>query len=130
MAFPDRRSGQDRRAQADRREGQERRKQDASVAVNRRKGERRKGERRRQVDPTTCEKEYTADQLEFMNAIEQYKRRYNRQFPTLTEVLEVLQKLGYVKMPQQDESTEDEAPTVPVEPMIREQGSRTGVRSS
>jgi len=32
-----------------------------------------------------------------MNAIEEYKRTSGRMFPTCSEVLEVLQKLGYEK---------------------------------
>ena len=32
-----------------------------------------------------------------MNAIEEYKRASGRMFPTCSEVLEVLQKLGYEK---------------------------------
>ena len=64
----------------------------------RRKGERRKVERRRLVDPTTCERDYTADEIEFMKAMDDYKRRSGRQFPTWSEVLEVLRSLGYRKV--------------------------------
>jgi hypothetical protein len=56
---------------------------------------RRKVQRRRQIDPTTCEREYTAEELEFMNAIEAYKRSSGRMFPTCSEVLEVIRHLGY-----------------------------------
>lgn len=52
-------------------------------------------ERRRLVDPTTCERDYRPDELEFMRAIEDYKRRSGRAFPTCSEVLEVLLALGY-----------------------------------
>jgi len=51
--------------------------------------------RRRLVDPTTCERDYQPDELEFMQAIEQYKRASGRQFPTCSEVLEVVRSLGY-----------------------------------
>ena len=51
--------------------------------------------RRRLVDPTTCERDYTPAELEFMKAIEEYKRRSGRMFPTWSEVLEVLAGLGY-----------------------------------
>ncbi len=54
-----------------------------------------KGERRRQVDPTTCERDYTDDEIEFMKAMDQYKRANRRPFPTWSEVLEVLAALGY-----------------------------------
>jgi hypothetical protein len=64
-----------------------------------RKTERRaKVERRRQIDPTTCERDYSEEQVEFMKAMDLYKRRSGRQFPTWSEVLEVLQNLGYRKV--------------------------------
>jgi len=53
--------------------------------------------RRRFVDPTTCEREYSAAELEFMQAMQDYKARSGRLFPTWSEVLEVLQGLGYAK---------------------------------
>lgn len=42
--------------------------------------------------------EYTADQLEFMNAMHAYKRTRQRMFPAWSEVLAVLQSLGYRKV--------------------------------
>lgn len=51
--------------------------------------------RRRQIDPTTCEREYTADELEFMRAMDDYKRKSGRPFPTWSEVLEVVRGMGY-----------------------------------
>jgi hypothetical protein len=53
--------------------------------------------RRRSVDPTTCERDYAAAELEFMMAMQEYKRRSGRMFPTWSEVLEVLTGLGYQK---------------------------------
>ena len=58
-------------------------------------GERRKVERRRQIDPTTCERDYSNEEVEFMSAMDDYKRRSGRQFPTWSEVLEVLRAMGY-----------------------------------
>jgi hypothetical protein len=55
-------------------------------------------ERRRQIDPTTCERDYQPDEVEFMKAMDDYKRRSGRQFPTWSEVLEVLRDLGYRKV--------------------------------
>jgi hypothetical protein len=76
----------------------DRRTQDAPVAVERRKIERReKVNRRRQIDPTTCERDYTPAEIEFMSALDEYKRASGRMFPTCSEVLEVLLKLGYEK---------------------------------
>ena len=57
--------------------------------------ERRKGHRRRQIDPTTCEREYSEPEIEFMHALDEYKRLSGRMFPTCSEILEVLHKIGY-----------------------------------
>lgn len=74
----------------------DRRQQEVPVAMERRSGgDRRKGERRRQVDPTTCERDYTDEEIDFMKAMDQYKRANRRPFPTWSEVLEVLHALGY-----------------------------------
>jgi hypothetical protein len=54
--------------------------------------------RRRLVDPTTCERDYTRAELEFMKAIQDYKAEHGRPFPTWTEVLEVALSLGYQKV--------------------------------
>jgi hypothetical protein len=88
----------DRRA-GDRRGG-DRRQQNTPVEVERRKGldRRHHGERRRQVDPTTCERDYTEEEITFMKAMDQYKRDNRRPFPTWSEVLEVLHALGYRKV--------------------------------
>ncbi|MCU0718490.1 MAG: hypothetical protein MUC83_02205 [Pirellula sp.] len=66
----------------------------AMVAAERRKD---KVQRRRQIDPTTCERDYSNDEVEFMKALEQYKRTSGRMFPTCSEILEVIRGLGYVK---------------------------------
>jgi hypothetical protein len=54
--------------------------------------------RRRFVDPTTCEREYSEAEMEFMMAMNEYKKKSGRMFPTWSEVLEVLQGLGYEKV--------------------------------
>jgi len=54
--------------------------------------------RRRRIDPTTCEREYRPEELEFMQAVEQYKRRSGRPFPTCCELLEVVRSLGYERV--------------------------------
>jgi hypothetical protein len=87
----------ERRKPTDRRKT-DRRAQNVPVAVERRAVERRvKVNRRRQIDPTTCERDYSADEVEFMNALNDYKRTSGRMFPTCSEVLEVLRGLGYEK---------------------------------
>lgn len=79
--------------QMDRRGREDRRKQNVPVAV-----ERRKVQRRRQIDPTTCERDYSADEIEFMQALDAYKRANGRMFPTCSEILEVIRNLGYVRL--------------------------------
>ena len=54
--------------------------------------------RRRFVDPTACEADYAAAVEEFRQAMEDYKQQSGRMFPTWSEVLEVLQGLGYEKV--------------------------------
>ncbi len=63
----------------------------------RRKTPRRKVERRRMIDPTTCERDYSLDEIEFMRAMDDYKRKSGRMFPTWSEVLEVVRSLGYAR---------------------------------
>jgi hypothetical protein len=91
----------DRRSQkrTDRR-GADRRKRAIPVAVERRSGTDRRdqGERRRQIDPTTCERDYSDAEILFMKAMDQYKRDNRRPFPTWSEVLEVLYAMGYRKV--------------------------------
>jgi hypothetical protein len=53
--------------------------------------------RRRKIDPTTCDREYASEELEFMRALDQYKRASGRMFPTCSEVLEVVKSLGYTR---------------------------------
>lgn len=60
--------------------------------------DRRKQDRRRQIDPTTCERDYSGSEVEFMRAMDSYKRKSGRPFPTWSEVLEVLTSLGYRKV--------------------------------
>ena len=91
-------SSQISRRASDRR-GADRRKNQVPVAVERRGEARRKVQRRRQIDPTTCEREYSGEELEFMHALDAYKRSSGRMFPTCSEILEVIRGLGYVKQP-------------------------------
>ena len=106
----------DRRNQKDRRSSTDRRQQDVPVKVERRKLERRaKVSRRRQIDPTTCERDYTADEIEFMQALDAYKRSSGRMFPTCSEILEVIRNLGYEKC-QPEETPSSEAAGEEAEP--------------
>ncbi len=82
----------------DRRGTGERRSEDAAGNAKRGDNERRKAPRRRQIDPTTCERDYSEAEIEFMQAMDDYKRANGRMFPTCSEILEVLQGLGYQKV--------------------------------
>jgi hypothetical protein len=73
-----------------------RRRQNIKPPVERRK-------RRRQIDPTTCERDYNGGEIEFMQAMDDYKRQSGRMFPTCSEILEVLMKLGYRKVAEASE---------------------------
>jgi hypothetical protein len=59
-------------------------------------------ERRKRIDPTTFEKQYTDDELEFMNAMQRYKERTGKSFPTFGEVIKVAVSLGYMKLAEDD----------------------------
>ena len=105
----------------------------AAVTVDRRRGPRREAEqgtkvpesagppvrlerrqkvnRRRQIDPTTCERDYTDDEIQFMNALDEYKRTSGRMFPTCSEVLEVVRSLGYVRQSASESAGRSEADT-------------------
>jgi hypothetical protein len=101
----------DARSNKDRR-GNDRRQKEVAVEVEHRSTERRvKVTRRRQIDPTTCERDYSPAEVEFMSALDDYKRRSGRMFPTCSEILEVFKSLGYEK--------QAELPTVnpPAEPV-------------
>ncbi len=77
--------------------GEERRKS----VVDRRLGlDRRRGPGRRRSDERKAaeEGEMSSEQFEFLMAIDEYKRKNARPFPTWTEVLEVIKALGYRKV--------------------------------
>lgn len=58
----------------------------------------KKALRRRHIDPTTCERDYRQDEIDFMRAMDDYKRAAGRMFPTCSEVLEVIRGMGYVRL--------------------------------
>jgi hypothetical protein len=104
-----------RESVVDRRSGMERRQQtraesgyngpERRVADRRGTGlERRRGPGRRLSDTRKSaeEGEMTAEQFEFVMAIETYKKVNKRLYPTWTEVLEVVTQLGYRKVERRD----------------------------
>ncbi|UCC96819.1 MAG: hypothetical protein JSW66_13345 [Phycisphaerales bacterium] len=69
--------------------------------VDRRLGlDRRRGPGRRLTDERKSAEEghMSDEQFEFLMAIDEYKRKNTRPFPTWTEVLEVIKALGYRKV--------------------------------
>lgn len=122
--------GEDRRnSVVDRRAGLDRRQQSADEAAytgperrtesdRRDTGlERRRGPGRRRSDDRKAaeEGEMTAEQFEFVMAIEMYKKVNKRLYPTWTEVLEVISQLGYRKVLPRDIKLE----SVPEPDLIR-----------
>jgi len=82
---PERRKSQDRRQNV----------------VDRRLGlDRRRGPGRRLTDERKAAEEgqMSDEQFEFLMAIDEYKRKNAKPFPTWTEVLEVIKALGYRKV--------------------------------
>ena len=83
--FTEHRSGKDRRENV----------------VDRRLGlDRRRGPGRRRTDERKSAEEgqMSDEQFEFLMAIDEYKRKNTRPFPTWTEVLEIIKALGYRKV--------------------------------
>lgn len=65
---------------------------DRRLGLDRRRGP---GIRRTEVRKAAEEGNMTDEQFEFLMAIDEYKRKNQRPFPTWTEVLEVIKALGY-----------------------------------
>jgi hypothetical protein len=81
----------------ERRDGQNRREN----VVDRRIGlDRRRGPGRRLTDERKSAEEgqMSDEQFTFLMAIDEYKKKNSRPFPTWTEVLEVIKALGYRKV--------------------------------
>jgi hypothetical protein len=56
------------------------------------------GRGRREVrNHATSDAVFEADEMEFLRAIEDFKFRTGKKFPTWTEVLNVVKSLGYIK---------------------------------
>lgn len=82
-------------------------------AVERRSGlERRRGPGRRRSDSRRSaeEGEMSNEQLEFVLAMDEYKRANRRPFPTWIEVLEVIKYLGYRKVAPMGDHVDRPAP--------------------
>jgi hypothetical protein len=79
----------------------ENRKERRMSVVDRRLGlDRRRGPGRRLTEERKSAEEgqMSKEQFEFLMAIDEYKQKNSRPFPTWTEVLEVIKALGYRKV--------------------------------
>jgi hypothetical protein len=83
--FIERRSGKDRRQSV----------VDRRLGLDRKRGP---GRRRSDERKSAEEGQMSDEQFEFLMAIDEYKRKNTRPFPTWTEVLEVIKALGYRKV--------------------------------
>jgi hypothetical protein len=81
----------------ERRSGKERRKSvvDRRLGLDRRRGP---GVRLSEERKAAELGQMSTEQFEFLMAIDEYKRKNDRPFPTWTEVLEVIKALGYRKV--------------------------------
>jgi len=87
--------------------------------VDRRLGlDRHRGPGKRRADDRKSaeEGEMSQEQFEFLMAIDEYKRKNTRPFPTWTEVLELIKALGYRKVadPRSLAGVGKETPVEPV----------------
>lgn len=99
---PERRQAGDRRSVVDRRSN-----------LDRRRGPgRRRSDLRREAE----EGEMSGELLEFVLAIDEYKRVNSRPFPSWSEVFEIIRYLGYRKVAQQGEHIDrpDASPDNPI----------------
>ncbi len=106
------------RSDGGRRDSVVERRTDQGTGLERRRGP---GRRRSDFMRAAEEGEMTSEQFLFVMAIDAYKRVNNQPYPTWTEVLEVIRKLGYrktcameLKLPSCEDWTEQaDAPTFP-----------------
>jgi hypothetical protein len=102
-AFPPETFFHERRSRGDRRN----RGPDAVAVPGATRERRARKERRRRIDPTTFEKQYTAEEMEFMSAIQSFKARTGKSFPSHREVLKVAASLGYFRPARDDDHDEE-----------------------
>ncbi len=88
--FHDRRHGRDRRGPSAPRQDVPR-----EAGTEKTPQRRQRADRRRRIDPTTFEKQYTDDEMEFMTAMQRFKELSGKAFPSYGEVLRVAVALGY-----------------------------------
>ena len=99
--------------------GEERRRNvvDRRLGLDRRRGP---GKRRSDERKSAEEGQMSDEQFEFLMAIDEYKKKNAKHFPTWTEVLELIKALGYRKV----------AEPQPLAPLKEEEQSKVGTRPS
>jgi hypothetical protein len=102
----------------DRRNGRERRTtspgngENSAPTKSRGRVERRaRKERRRRIDPTTFEKQYSDDEMEFMSAMQRFKELTGKSFPSHGDVIRVAVTLGYRRAVFDLEPSSEELPS-------------------
>jgi len=101
----------DKEIPIDRRSGKDRRQN----VVDRRLGlDRRRGPGKRLSDERKAAEEgqMSDEQFDFVMAIDEYKRKNQRPFPTWTEVLELIKALGYRKVAEPEPLEQSASPRV------------------
>jgi hypothetical protein len=93
--FHDRRTGRERRGPG---EGPGKPRPDGTAPTRPVPERRARAERRKRIDPTTFEKQYTEEEIEFMNAMQRFKERTGKSFPTYGDVIKVAVSLGYLRL--------------------------------
>jgi len=57
----------------------------------------------RRMNPATSDRLYTLAEVEFMNALAEFKRASGRLFPSCSEILDILHELGYEKITEREQ---------------------------
>ena len=94
-AFPPDTLFLDRRTLPDRRASEEPPAPPAAAELAPLPVRRAKKDRRRRIDPTTFEKQYTDDEIQFMTAIQRFKVQSGKSFPSHGDILRIALTLGY-----------------------------------
>ncbi len=89
-----------RQSDGDRRGSDRRDRVDRRVGLDRRRGP---GRRRAELRKEAEEGEMSGELLEFVMAIDEYKRLNDRPFPAWSEIFEIIQYLGYRRVAPQAE---------------------------
>jgi hypothetical protein len=95
--------GERQRRASDRRRAEDRRKADRRLGMDRRAPHAHYDDLTRHPRPERNINDYplSTDEVEFINAITDYKEKFTRPFPTWSEILHVMRTLGYTRLPEE-----------------------------